>query len=475
MANKVEVEIVGKDSTSVAVRGATANMRVLGSTFNQVGAIASRFGNQTLGAVVGSLAQGVVHTRQLTQELGKSRLAFAAIGAAAATAGVSIGAALHDLLDLANAKGTAQLLSLHKIQNEAVMERLALVNALAAAEQRVNLELAKRIAALEEIDSLSEFEKSTARLDVQKAAEAKIFELKRKYIEDLPKLQEQADSKYEEAQKSITEFEAKERERRHQKLLEGLDAEIEEEQKAKEEKERLLKEETEAYIADWQRRNTGLIEALRTAEELWNHSLGNIKQALLSFSGAAAISVSDGLGNALADVATRAKSAEEAMKDFGKQLLGLLVKSATQMVINALLAKTLQAAAGVTSAIVAQGIASAWAPAAALVSLASYGANAIPAAAALTSTTTLANSLALIRGQAHSGLDTVPADGTYVLKQGEMVVDSGTSEEVRQNLLGGGAGSTVVNVNVGELPLARLLLQMSRDGRLEISQKAIAA
>jgi len=41
------------------------------------------------------------------------------------------------------------------------------------------------------------------------------------------------------------------------------------------------------------------------------------------------------------------------------------------------------------------------------------------------------------KGQAHSGLDNVPSEGTYLLQKGEMVLDPGTSEKVRNNAIGG--------------------------------------
>ena len=46
-------------------------------------------------------------------------------------------------------------------------------------------------------------------------------------------------------------------------------------------------------------------------------------------------------------------------------------------------------------------------------------------------------------GQAHSGLDNVPSEGTYLLQKGEMVLDPGTSQQVRNNAIGGDK-----NVNV---------------------------
>lgn len=76
--------------------------------------------------------------------------------------------------------------------------------------------------------------------------------------------------------------------------------------------------------------------------------------------------------------------------------------------------------------------------------------------------------------QAHSGLDYVPQDATYVLKAGEMVLDPGTSEAVRQAAINGGGGATHIVVNLDGRELFRAMGQASRDGRLNISAKAVA-
>lgn len=85
--------------------------------------------------------------------------------------------------------------------------------------------------------------------------------------------------------------------------------------------------------------------------------------------------------------------------------------------------------------------------------------------------------IASAKPQAHSGLDYVPQEATYKLQRGEMVLDPGTSEEVRQAArggAGGGGGNYVVNIQLDGAVLARGIGQMSRDGRLTISARAIA-
>jgi hypothetical protein len=57
-------------------------------------------------------------------------------------------------------------------------------------------------------------------------------------------------------------------------------------------------------------------------------------------------------------------------------------------------------------------------------------------------------------GQAHAGLDTMPDEGTMLLKRGEMVLDEGTSQAVRDSATtlaggtGGSQGVTIQNINI---------------------------
>ena len=270
-----------------------------------------------------------------------------------------------------------------------------------------------------------------------------IFESKKTYMEDLAEAQKKADEEAWETYEAIQE------KRKDRELSDA-----------------------EAAKQAWAEQNTGLLDQMAVSKELFNASMLNMGQALRSFSASAAVSVSNGIGDAVANIATGAQSAEEAFKSFGKQMLGMLVKSASQLVINAALAVALQSSFAATSAAIATGTAVAWAPAAALVSLASYGANSIPAMAGIVATTTLAKGLAILSPMAHSGLDYVPEEATYKLSRGEMVLDPGTSDMVRNNALGGG-GSTHVTVQIDGDTLFRAMGRASRDGRLNISARGV--
>ncbi|MBF8774457.1 phage tail length tape measure family protein [Pseudomonas fulva] len=122
-----------------------------------------------------------------------------------------------------------------------------------------------------------------------------------------------------------------------------------------------------------------------------------------------------------------------------RDIVGGFVKMGVQMGVNAALNATLGTAAAGQSMILAGTTATAWAPAAAMASLATLGANSVPAAAALTSTTALATSLAVIPGFATggyvSGAGTGTSDSiTARLSNGEFVVNAGATRRNRQLL-----------------------------------------
>lgn len=123
--------------------------------------------------------------------------------------------------------------------------------------------------------------------------------------------------------------------------------------------------------------------------------------------------------------------------DLANSIIGALVKMAAQWLVyqgvQLLVGATTSGAAVAEAAIAGPAIATAYAPAAALASLASFGANSIPATAALITTTGVAQGLALT-GMAHDGIDSVPADGTWLLQKGERVTTAQTSAKLDKTL-----------------------------------------
>lgn len=145
-------------------------------------------------------------------------------------------------------------------------------------------------------------------------------------------------------------------------------------------------------------------EQQRTAaqwEILSQQSLGYdmLTSAVDAFSGNAS--------NAITGLLTGTMSAQEAMRSLGNTILNSVINSIVQVGVEALknyiLGQTLGTASVASSVGMAATTASAWAPAAAMASLATLGANAAPAAAGITSTVGLAGGLALAGARYNGG------------------------------------------------------------------------
>ncbi|HBL6734246.1 TPA: tail protein (tape measure) [Klebsiella oxytoca] len=136
-------------------------------------------------------------------------------------------------------------------------------------------------------------------------------------------------------------------------------------------------------------------------EMLSQQSLGYnmLTSAVDAFSGNAS--------NAITGLLTGTMSAQEAMRSLGNTILNSVINSIVQVGVEALknyiLGQTLGAASVASSVGMAATTASAWAPAAALASLATLGTNAAPASAGITSTVGLASGLALAGGRKNGG------------------------------------------------------------------------
>ncbi|HHT7457403.1 TPA: tape measure protein [Klebsiella michiganensis] len=145
-------------------------------------------------------------------------------------------------------------------------------------------------------------------------------------------------------------------------------------------------------------------EQQRTAaqwEILSQQSLGYnmLTSAVDAFSGNAS--------NAITGLLTGTMSAQEAMRSLGNTILNSVINSIVQVGVEALknyiLGQALGAASVASSVGMAATTASAWAPAAALASLATLGTNAAPASAGITSTVGLASGLALAGARYNGG------------------------------------------------------------------------
>ncbi|MCE1000022.1 tape measure protein [Pseudomonas sp. NMI1173_11] len=147
-------------------------------------------------------------------------------------------------------------------------------------------------------------------------------------------------------------------------------------------------------------------------------------------------SVTQGLTDDIMNLNLSFQSLGDLGKNVLREIVAGFVKMGVQMGVNAALGATLGAAAAGQSMILAGTTATAWAPAAALASLATLGGNSIPAAAALTSTTALASSLAVIPGFATGGYFTGSGTGTSdsnlaKISNGEFIVNAAATRKNR--------------------------------------------
>ena len=155
--------------------------------------------------------------------------------------------------------------------------------------------------------------------------------------------------------------------------------------------------------------------ALRTAQEnQYNQQMTEAQWQLLSQQSlgynmltSAVDAFSGNASNAITGLLTGTMSAQEAMRSLGNTILNSVINSIVQVGVEALknyiLGQTLGAASVASSVGMASTTASAWAPAAALASLATLGTNAAPASAGITSTVGLASGLALAGARYNGG------------------------------------------------------------------------
>ncbi|QSX32625.1 tape measure protein [Shewanella avicenniae] len=140
--------------------------------------------------------------------------------------------------------------------------------------------------------------------------------------------------------------------------------------------------------------------------------------------------MTSGIGEATADALFESKNFGEGVKETirgtAKALVQMSIEwGARKLVMAALdrsIATTSAATNVATAAATGTSMAAAYAPAAAMASLASFGGNSIPAMVGITATTMLAESLSIL-GIAHDGLPINRNEGTYLLRQDEMVLN----------------------------------------------------
>ncbi|HCM9285300.1 TPA: tape measure protein [Enterobacter hormaechei subsp. steigerwaltii] len=210
--------------------------------------------------------------------------------------------------------------------------------------------------------------------------------------------------------------------------------------------------------------------ALKTAQEnQFNEQMTAAQWQLLSQQGlgyemltSAVDAFSGNASNALTGLITGTMSAQDAMRSLGNTMLNSVVNALVQVGVEALknfiIGQTLGAASTAASVGMATTTAAAWAPAAALASLASFGANSAPAMAGIASTVGLAQGLALAGARYNGG--PVSAGSIYQVgergkpeiyqastgKQYMIPGDNGRVISNKDMTSGGGGGAPILNI-----------------------------
>ncbi|GAB5378962.1 MAG: hypothetical protein Alis3KO_01030 [Aliiglaciecola sp.] len=165
----------------------------------------------------------------------------------------------------------------------------------------------------------------------------------------------------------------------------------------------------------------------------WNNMLEHIRSTTQDFEtmwGGTFDRFAQGIGEATADAILEQKSFGDAAKAIARSAIREVISGLVQLGVKKLALAAIEKAIGATSSTAAAAtaaatgtaMATAYAPAAAFASLASFGGNAVPAMAGIASTVGLAESLSIL-GQAHDGLDKNAREGTWWLRNDEMVLN----------------------------------------------------
>jgi tape measure domain-containing protein len=184
---------------------------------------------------------------------------------------------------------------------------------------------------------------------------------------------------------------------------------------------------------------------------------------------------------AFAGIISGSTSGEEAMRSLAGTILNSVISSIVEMGIaqvkSLLMGQTAAAAAAAAGAATAGALAAAYATPAALVSLASFGANAAPASAGIASTVALSQGLATVTGRALGG--PVQSGGMYRVNEGgkpeifnaangqQYMMPNQRGEVVSNRDAEGQGGGTVVNVTVTQSAEKAGTVERRTDGTTE--------
>lgn len=192
-------------------------------------------------------------------------------------------------------------------------------------------------------------------------------------------------------------------------------------------------------IMEAQRSTSEQIMLLNFYKENYMQAHSGMKAAAVEMGQALKTNLSGALSNIILDV----KSGSAAFKEFGQAMLKAIVDYITQKAVAWALEKTLLAGTVAASAAAGASVAAAWAPAAAMVSLATLGSNAVPASAAIINVNILSAGFAIPKMMAYGGDQVVSRPTLF------MAGENGPERAIFQPLGGGGSrGGGDINIQI---------------------------
>jgi tape measure domain-containing protein len=227
----------------------------------------------------------------------------------------------------------------------------------------------------------------------------------------------------------------------------------------------------------------GQLNKMQEATKDWKKNVGKDFAEIFGPGGV----ISKGIGDAVAQTLVFGKSFKDQIGDIARTILSQLISSLVQvgvnMMLNFALGQVLQKTILATTTATASATATAWAPAAALASLATLGGNAVPAAAAIGSTTALSigaaqvGSVGFESGGYTGDMGTKQVAG--VVHGKEFVVNAEGTRRNRAALEAMNSGGIItggknnVNINVIRDDVTDIEINESDDGNIEIIARRV--
>jgi hypothetical protein len=346
-----------------------------------------------------------------------------------------------------------QLADLEAQMNERSLEGAA---ALTAGIEKVYTDRMNKIAALEEGGQLTYFEILDAQLMAYQEYQAKITKALEQHLlqrADLENAEKTANmQRYVELQNMRMEDYMREK---------GLFNELKQ----------LSAQQRRQTLADAEAEFHGKQELMQAYVNLSNKA----HRTITSYMAQAFNTVYNSISNHITNAIMGTEKWGDAVKAIGMEFVQMLVQFAVQwvaaQVIMAVAGKAIMAASVALGLTSATALAGAWAAAATGALIATFGGAGASAAllpAEIATNVAFAKSAAIV-GMAHSGLDYVPREGTYLLQEGEGVLrrDENAARMQGRGLYNNDGQTIEMVIQIDGETLGRKLFKMAKSGRLQ--------